>query len=130
MSKAKRRLGSWGDPIRYALQIASMGLAGFVLAMVAKDALVIKGTVATVLQAVVVFVVLGVLELLIIGRPLQRSIVQSSERSARREGKLRAEATRQEFEGRLARALDMAQDEASSLDVVDRALEMAAPGQP
>ena len=128
MSKAKHRLGTWWDPIRYAIQIASMGLAGFVLAMLAKDALVISGTVATLLQAAVVFVVLGTLELLIIGRPLQRSIASSAERSARREGKLRAEATRQEFEGRLARALDMAQDEASSLDVVDRALELAAPG--
>ncbi|MEN3272001.1 MAG: hypothetical protein V7636_762, partial [Actinomycetota bacterium] len=124
----KRRLGTWWDPIRYAVQIASMGLAGFVLALVAKDALVISGTVATVAEAIVVFLVLGVLELLIIGRPLQRSIVQSAERSARREGKLRAQATRQEFEGRLARALDMAQDEASSLDVVDRALDLAAPG--
>ena len=123
----KRRLGTWWDPIRYAVQIGAMGLGGFVLAMLAKDALVVSGTVATVIQAIVVFVVLGLLELVIIGRPLQRSIAHSSERSARREGKLRAEATRQEFEGRLARALDMAQDEASSLDVVDRALELAAP---
>jgi diguanylate cyclase (GGDEF)-like protein len=130
MSMAKRRLGSWWDPIRYALQIASMGLAGLALARLASHYLVISGTVAAVVQAVVLFVVLGALELVIIGRPLQRSIVQSTERSARREGKLRAEATRQEFEGRLARALDMAQDEASSLDVVDRALELAAPGLP
>jgi diguanylate cyclase (GGDEF)-like protein len=130
MGKAKSRLGTWWDPIRYALQIASMGLAGFVLAVVSRDALVISGVVATVVQAAVIFVVLGVLELLIIGRPLQRSIASSAERSARRESKLRTEATRQEFEGRLARALDMAQDEVSSLDVVDRALGLASGGRP
>jgi len=129
MSKARHRLGSWWDPIRYAVQIALMGLAGFVLAGLASHYLVIHGTVATVVEAVVMCLVLGTLELLIIGRPLQRSIANSTERSQRREGKLRAEATRQEFEGRLARALDMAQDEASSLDVVDRALSLAATGQ-
>jgi diguanylate cyclase (GGDEF)-like protein len=129
MSKAKHRLGTWWDPIRYAIQIASMGLAGFLLALLARDVLVISGTVAFAVEATVVFLVLGTLELLIIGRPLQRSIATSTERSAKREGRLRAEAARQEFEGRLSRALDMAQDEVSSLDVVDRALGLAAAGR-
>ena len=28
MSRARARLGTWWDPIRYALQIAAMGVAG------------------------------------------------------------------------------------------------------
>jgi len=128
MGKAKRRLGSWWDPVRYALEIASMGVAGYVLARLATHYLVIDGAIATAIQIAVVFIVVGVLEIVIIGRPLQRSIAASTDRSRRRESSLRVEATRQEFEGRLARALDMAQDEASSLDVVDRALSLAVGG--
>lgn len=129
MTKARARLGTWWEPIRYAIQIAAMGLVGYLLGLVLVELLDLHGGVAMVVQAVVVYLVLGGLELVIVGRPLQRTIAASMQSSARREGKLRSEASRQEFEGRLARALDMAQDELASLDVVDRALELAAPGR-
>jgi diguanylate cyclase (GGDEF)-like protein len=129
MSTARARLGTWWDPIRYALQIAGMGLAGYALALVVVHLLAIHGIAARAVEAVTIYVVLGGLELMVVGRPLQKAIATGAEKSARREGKLRAEANRQEFEGRLARALDMAQDEVSSLDVVDRALGLATTGR-
>jgi diguanylate cyclase (GGDEF)-like protein len=130
MAKARARFGSWWDPIRYAIQIAGMGLAGYALAIAADEALGLDGAAAWAVGAAIVFVVLGGLELLIVGRPLQRSIELGVQKSAAREGRLRAEASRQEFEGRLHRALDMAQDEHAALDMVDRALLLAAPDRP
>jgi diguanylate cyclase (GGDEF)-like protein len=127
MAKARVRLGTWWDPIRYAIQIACMGLAGYGLAVVATEALGLEGAEAYALGAVIVFVVLGGLELLIVGRPLQRTIATGVQKSAAREARLRGEASRQEFESRLSRALDMAQDELAALDMVDRALLVAAP---
>lgn len=127
MSSARARLGTWGDPVRYALQIATMGLAGLVVGLVLVDLLGLDGWAACAVQGVSVFVVLGGLEIIIIGRPLQRAIVTSTQRHAAREARLRSEATRQEFEGRLARGLDMAQDEDAALEVVNRALTTAAP---
>lgn len=129
MTKARARLGTWWDPIQYAIQIAAMGLAGYVLGLVVVEILDLDGAVAIAVVAVTVYVVLGALELVIVGRPLQRSIASQQSRSKSREGKLRAEASRQEFEGRLSRALEMAQDEDGALDVIDRALELAAPAR-
>jgi diguanylate cyclase (GGDEF)-like protein len=129
MTKVRGRLGTWWDPIRYAIEIAGMGLLGFVLARLLVEALQLAGVVADVVSGATVVVVLGSLELFIVGRPLQRAIATGLEKSARRERGLRSEASRQEFEGRLSRALDMAQDEPGSLDVVDRALQLAAPGR-
>ena len=130
MSKARARLGTWGDPVRYALQIASMGLAGLVVGLVLVDLLGVQGWVAFAVEAVSVFLVLGGLEIVIIGRPLQRAIATSTQKSAAREQRLRAEAARQEFDGRLARGLDMAQDESGALEIVQRALGVAAPDRP
>jgi diguanylate cyclase (GGDEF)-like protein len=127
MANARARLGTWRDPIGYAIQIACMGLAGYALAVVAVGVLDLEGAEAYALGAAVVVLVLGSLELLIVGRPLQRTIEDGVKKSAAREGRLRAEASRQEFEGRLSRALDMTQDELAALDMVDRALAVAAP---
>lgn len=129
MTKARARLGSWWEPICYALQIGAMGLAGYVLAMVLIEVLDLRGALAMTIAAITIYVVLGALELFFIGRPLQRSIAHNREKTKGREGKLRAEASRQQFEGQLTRALDMAQDEVASLDVIDRALEVAAPSR-
>jgi diguanylate cyclase (GGDEF)-like protein len=106
-----------------------MGLVGFVLAELVVSATGLTGLVGSLVAGAIVLVVLGSLELFIIGRPLQRLIETGIKSSAKREGRLRAEASRQEFEGRITRALDMAQDELGSLDVVDRALDLAAPGR-
>lgn len=127
MSRARARLGTWWEPVRYALQIALMGLGGLVVGLLIVRLLDVRGWPALAVDAVSVYVVLGTLELVIVGRPLQRAIATSTQRSAQRESRLRAEAGRQEFEGRLSRALDMAQDEGAALDIVDRALALAAP---
>lgn len=127
VSRARARLGTWWDPIRYALQIAAMGVAGLAVGLVVVGLLDLSGWAASAVLTCSVFVVLGGLELVIIGRPLQRAIATSTQRHASREARLRSEAARQEFEGRLARGLDMAQDEDAALDVVNRALATAVP---
>ena len=116
--------------MRYALQIAAMGVAALAVGLVLVELTGAEGWVAVLIEALSVYVVLGVLEITIVGRPLQRAIKTSAQKSALREAKLRTEAGRQEFEGRLARALDMVQDEQGALDIVDRALEMAALDRP
>ena len=130
MSSARARLGTWWDPIRYALQIAAMGLAGLAVGLVVVGLLGIDGWFAAAIEAASVYVVLFGLEITIVGRPLQRAIATSAQKSAVREGRLRAEAARQEFEGRLSRALDMVEHEQAALEIVDRALEIAAPDRP
>jgi len=130
MTKAKHRLGTWWDPIRYAVAIGLMGVVAYLIGRGGAMLLGLSGAPLVAAELASVYVVLGGLELFFVGRPLQRSIKVAHERSRSREGKLRAEASRQQFEGRLARALDMAQDEAAALDVVDRALSLAAPDHP
>ena len=130
MSKARARLGTWWDPVRYALQIALMGLIGYLVGRGVASLMGLRGIAAVLLESFFVYLVLGGLEIFFVGRPLQRTIALATEKSRSREGKLRAEAARQQFEGRLARALDMAQDEIAALEVVDRALALAAPDRP
>jgi diguanylate cyclase (GGDEF)-like protein len=129
MAKARARLGTWWEPVRYALQIGLMGLAGLLVGLVLVNVLDLAGATAIAVQVVAVYVVLGALELFFVGRPLQKTIEVATEKAAAREARMRGEASRQQFESRLARALDMAQDEAGALDVVDRALANAAPGR-
>lgn len=130
MPKAMARRESWRDPVKYAIAIAVMGLVGFEFGALLVDLLTIENDVARrSVEAGCLFLILGALELFFIGRPLQRSVAADVERSNRRTAEMEAEAARQEFEGKLARALDMAQDEMASLDVVDRALALAAPGR-
>lgn len=128
--KARERLGTWWDPLRYATQIAGMGVVGFAAGRIVVNVLNIEGWASTTIEVACVFAILFALEITIIGRPLQRTIAMSVQKSALREGRLRAEAARQEFDGRLARALDMVEDELGALEIVDRALKLAAPDRP
>ena len=126
----KRRLGTWWEPVTYAIKIGGMGVAGVAAAEAIAASWDLSGPLRIGVSVVVVLLVVSVLELAIVGRPLQRTIQQSTERNAASKAKLRAAAAAQEFESKLARALDMAQDEASALDTVDRALHLAAPDRP
>jgi len=104
-----------------------MGVAGLAVGLVVVELLDLSGWIAAGVLTASVYLILGGLEIVIIGRPLQRAIATSNQKHAVRESRLRTEASRQEFEGRLARGLDMAQDEDAALDVVNRALATAAP---
>ena len=123
----KTRLGTWWEPVTYAIKIGLMGVAGIGAAEAVNGAWGLSGAARVAASLAIVFATVAILELAIVGRPLQRSIQQSHERNAASKAKLRAAAAAQEFESRLARALDMAQDEVAALDTVDRALALAAP---
>ena len=126
--KAQAKLGTWSQPVRYAIEIAFLGLLSYLVATLIANAYDVQGATRLAVEAPIVVVSLGILELFVVGRPLQRMIETTLDATSRREGKLRADAARQEFEGRLARALDMAQDEEQALDMIDRGLNIAADG--
>src|SRR5687768_3925469 len=129
MSKANARLGTWSQPVRYAIEIAGLGLLSYMVATLISNAYDVHGATRVAVEAPITVVSLAILELFVVGRPLQRMIETTLAANMQREGKLRADAARQEFEGRLARALDMAQDEQQALDMIDRGLSVAAPGR-
>jgi diguanylate cyclase (GGDEF)-like protein len=60
----------------------------------------------------------------------KRRAVDTGSESAARERLMRADATRREFETRLARALEMSDDEDAAYDVVGRAMEAVTPDAP
>jgi len=124
----QRRLGTWWDPVVYAIKIGLMGVVGVVAHESIAQAWDLQGPARVVVGVVVVFFVVAILELEIVGRPLQRTLQQSHERNVASKATLRAAAAAQEFESKLARALDMAQDEQGALDTVERALDIAARG--
>jgi diguanylate cyclase (GGDEF)-like protein len=68
--------------------------------------------------------------LLLVGRPYNRRLLADAEVVRRREEGLRREAGRQEFEGRLHRALELADDEPAALAVVTRAFAALSSERP
>lgn len=77
--------------------------------------------VRVVVIAVILLPLFAVMEMAFVGRPLQRSIAASDSETAAREEKLVTEARRQELDGRLHRALEMADGEDDALAVITRA---------
>jgi diguanylate cyclase (GGDEF)-like protein len=129
MGAARQRLGTWSVPVRYALQIGLIGVIGLVVSTRVVNVIELEGAGRVLVQAIVLFVVLSVATLVFVGRPIQKSLTLSIERARQREVRMLTEATRQQFESRLARALDMAQDEEAALDVVERALSGVSDGR-
>lgn len=73
-------------------------------------------------QVLVYMAASGALLLGITGAPLRYFLLQQRAESARRETLLSIEAARRDFESRLARAMDMADDEASALHAAMQAM--------
>lgn len=84
-------------------------------------------------QAIAAAAVAGALALpLLLGvaTMAKRRAVESGSESAAQERVMRADARRREFETRLARALEMSDDEDAAYDVVGRAMHLVAPDAP
>lgn len=132
------RLGdSWGEQlVRSPLQVFLAILAVAVVVQLTQDALRARlvpdlGGVADVaVSALWLPLLLGVLLWRVIVGPLRNELEERMGEMARREADLTSQAERLEFDTRLHRALEMADDEIEVLDIVEHGMGDAAPGRP
>ncbi|HEY2330352.1 MAG TPA: GGDEF domain-containing protein [Acidimicrobiales bacterium] len=93
-------------------------------------ALGLTGGVAKVAEPVM-FVLIGLpVMLVVVGVPFNRQLNATGAAMLEREELLRAAAARRDFEGRLHRALEIADDEPTALSVIGRAFSVLQPGGP
>lgn len=82
---------------------------------------------AALYAPLVVMVLAAPAVLVLVLAPGRRLLREAKRASTQREDKLRAEAERQEFDGTLRRAFELAHDEGAALDVVARAGRLVSP---
>ncbi|MBK9179368.1 MAG: GGDEF domain-containing protein [Acidimicrobiales bacterium] len=136
----------WGSPLAHrrgflsidgSMRSTVIGFVGGVVLVIAADAVArllvgavepdLEGTGRVAAELAVFACIVGVGMWFALARPLQELLRDQQAAVTSREEWLVAEATRQEFDARLQRALDMVEDEGGALQVVGRALDSVLP---
>jgi diguanylate cyclase (GGDEF)-like protein len=121
---------SWPQRFAFGGLIAVAIAVGWLASWSATTALAYTGLADLVVGAVIFVAIALPLLLVIVGIPISRMLSASAEAMLTREVDLRTEADRREFEGRLNRALELADDELTALSVISRAFSVLNPNEP
>jgi diguanylate cyclase (GGDEF)-like protein len=121
---------SWSQRLTFGALISVSIAIGWTASWTATGALGFRGWVDLVAGAGIFMLVGLPLLFVLVGIPISRILGASAEAMLAREEKLRQESRRREFESRLQRALELADDEADALEVLTRSFGVLAASQP